>query len=93
MQKFDYGIILVEKLRGERGFLDAKNVAREGGLSPTFMGKVAQELKRIGWLKSRRGQGGGYKLADDFKKISVAEVLTFFQKPYKVCPINRIIKK
>ena len=92
MVRFDYGVVLIENLKiaglpGSR-FLDAKAVARAHKLSPSLMEKVAQELKRGGWLESRRGSGGGYKLIKN--KTSVADVINFFERPYKICPINRI---
>ncbi len=92
MVRFDYGVVLIENLKKAGspacGFLDAKAVARAHKLSPSLMGKVAQDLKNAGWLESKRGSGGGYKLAKN--EISVSDIINFFERPYKICPINRL---
>lgn len=91
-KKLDYGLVLIERLKTSGGlFLDAKKIAEEYSLPPAYMEKVAQEFKRSGWLESRRGIGGGYKLIK--QNPSVAEVINFFERPFEVCPINRIVKK
>lgn len=91
-KKLDYGLVLIERLKAANGsFLDAKTVAKDHGLPPTYMEKVAQELKQAGWLGSRRGFGGGYALLKP--EASTADVINFFERPYEVCPINRILKK
>lgn len=91
-KKLDYGLVLIERLKAANGaYLDAKKIAGEHSLPPSYMEKVAQEFKHGGWLESRRGAGGGYKLVK--KEASVADVINFFERPYEICPINRIIKK
>ena len=88
-KKIDYGLVLIECLRKGAGYLDAKTVAREHGLPESYMEKVAQEFKRVGWLESRRGAGGGYRLIKN--DISTADIINFFERPFDVCPINRIL--
>jgi len=90
MVRFDYGVILVESLKNATIFTDAKAIALTHHLSPSLMEKVAQDLRRAGWLESRRGAGGGYKLVKS--EISVSDVINFFERPYTMCPINRIVK-
>lgn len=93
MVRFDYGLVLIENLKKAPpagGFMDAKAIARAHNLSPSLMEKVAQEFKRAGWLLSKRGAGGGYKIVKN--EVSVADVINFFERPYKICPINRIVK-
>ncbi|MDO8523195.1 MAG: Rrf2 family transcriptional regulator [bacterium] len=90
-KKLDYGLVLIERLKAANGaYLDAKKIAGEHSLPPSYMEKVAQEFKRGGWLLSRRGSGGGYKLLKE--EASAADVISFFERPYKICPINRIVK-
>ena len=91
-KKLDYGLVLVESLKASNGaYLDAKKIAGEHSLPPSYMEKVAQELKQAGWLDSRRCLGGGYKLVK--AEASAADVINFFERPFDVCPINRIVKK
>ena len=93
MVRFDYGVVLIESLKKSApqagGFLDAKAVARTHSLSPSYMEKVAQELKNAGWLESRRGAGGGYRLKN--QAVSVSDLINLFERPYDICPINRIL--
>jgi len=86
MVRFDYGVILVESLKNTSSFLDAKAVARAHKLSPSLMEKVAQDFRKVGWLESRRGSGGGYRLV---KNINLKEIMDFFNPQYKFCPIIR----
>ncbi|QQG42408.1 MAG: Rrf2 family transcriptional regulator [Candidatus Giovannonibacteria bacterium] len=89
MKKFDYGVILIERLKVADGaYLDAKSVAKEHGLPTAYMEKVAQELRRAGWLEARRGIGGGYRLIK--KDLQVSELINFFERPYNICPITRL---
>ncbi|KKT56922.1 MAG: hypothetical protein UW81_C0003G0026 [Candidatus Giovannonibacteria bacterium GW2011_GWC2_44_9] len=90
-KKFDYGIVLIERLKlAEDGYLNAKSVAKKHGLPEAYMEKVAQELRRAGWLEARRGIGGGYKLIK--KDFEIFELINFFERPYNICPITRLQK-
>ena len=92
-KSFDYGVVLVERLKKANGvFLDAKSVAMAHALSPAFMEKIAQNLRRAGWLESKRGLGGGYRLKEP-NVITTQNIFEFFNKSFAVCPINRLTKK
>ena len=91
MVRFDYGVVLIESLKKSVDFTDAKAVAHAHNLSPSLMEKVAQEFRRAGWLESRRGFGGGYKLANA-GSISMEELIKFFRWPAQACPIIKKIK-
>lgn len=92
-KSFDYGIILVERLKKADGaFLGAKSIAEDHALSPAFMEKIAQNLKRAGWLESKRGLGGGYKLKEP-NIATTQNIFEFFNKSFAICPINRLNKK
>lgn len=92
-KKLDYAIILVERLRAAKDeFIDIKAVAHEYRLPPAFLEKVAQELKRVGWVESQRGRGGGYRISEIGHVITVADIINFFERPYEVCPVMRKIK-
>ena len=90
MVRFDYGVVLIESLKKNRAFLDAKAVAKAHRLSPSLMEKVAQDFKRIGWLESRRGFGGGYRLV---KKIDLGEIMNLYNSEYKFCPLLKNMNK
>ena len=87
-KRFDYGLILVESLkRRGGGFLNVGTVAKEHKISPAYLEKIAQELKRAGFMESRRGRDGGSRLT---KEVSIAELMRFFERPFEFCPIGRL---
>lgn len=90
-KSFDYGLILIERLKQKPPdeFLDVWTIAREHKIPATYLEKIAQEFKKAGWLESRRGFGGGYRLA---REVSVAELLQFFERPYEFCPLGKYAK-
>jgi Rrf2 family transcriptional regulator, iron-sulfur cluster assembly transcription factor len=50
-------------------------IAREEGLPAPVLGKVLQELVRKGLLESRRGPGGGFRLARKPQLITLRDVV------------------
>ena len=93
-RKFDYALILLEHLKKSRGgFMNIKTVAEEFKLPAAYLEKVAQELKRAGWLEGRRGFGGGYRLAKDPSAVSVESLISFYEPIYSFCPVLRDLKK
>ncbi len=91
-KRFDYGLVLIERLKQASGFIDVRTIAREHHIPEAYLEKIAQEFKRAGWLESRRGLGGGYRLIKDPATISVAELINFYERPYEICPITRITR-
>ncbi len=53
----------------------AGDVARRHGLPQAALSKIFQRLARVGVLQSRRGPGGGYRLARAPEATSLAAVL------------------
>lgn len=93
-KRVDYAIILMESLkRGEAAPINVRTIAVENDLPFTFLEKVAQELKRVGWVESQKGHGGGYRISKIGRAITVADIINFFERPYEVCPVMRKIKK
>jgi len=92
-KRFDYGLILIERLKKAEGeFLDVRRVAKDHGIPGAYLEKIAQEFRRQGWLESRRGLGGGYRLAREPEEVSVGAIINFFERPYEICPITRLQK-
>lgn len=54
--------------------LDAAAVARRCGLPAAALSKSLQRLAQRGLLESRRGPGGGYRLARSPERVTLAEV-------------------
>lgn len=92
-RKFDYSLLLLEYLKRKKGeFIDIKRISAELKLPPAYMEKVAQGLKKDGWLEARKGAGGGYSLAKDPQAVSVESLINFYAI-YPFCPVLRELKK
>lgn len=65
----------------------AAAIARELEIPGTYLAKVLRRLAREGVLESVRGAHGGYRLAGDPRRLSVARVVAPFDefRPGKVC--------
>ena len=59
----------------------AEEIARYYGISRDHLVKVIQELGRQGYVRARRGRGGGSILARDPGTITIREVVTAFEGP------------
>jgi len=89
-KRFDYGLILIERLKKEPNeFLDVRTIAKEYKIPAAYLEKVAQEFKKAGWLESRRGREGGYRL---IRETSVSDLINFFEKSYQFCPLGKYAK-
>jgi Rrf2 family iron-sulfur cluster assembly transcriptional regulator len=62
------------RLRND-GAAQAKEIAKAEGLPAPVLGKVLQELVRKGLLESRRGPGGGFRLARRPQLITLRDVV------------------
>ena len=93
-KRFDYALALVGHLKGQgRAFVGIKKAAEASGLPKAYLEKVAQELKRSGWLESRKGPSGGYRLLKDPKSVSVQALIKFYSPIQEFCPLLRARKK
>ena len=59
----------------ERGLCTIGDIARHKGIPKKFLEQILLVLKRSGYVKSRKGAEGGYRLAKPASGISVAEVV------------------
>jgi Rrf2 family iron-sulfur cluster assembly transcriptional regulator len=57
------------------GAAQGKKIAKAEGLPAPVLGKVLQELVRKGLLESRRGPGGGFRLARNPQLITLRDVV------------------
>jgi FeS assembly SUF system regulator len=78
----DYGIVLMSYMASHRERAhNAPEVADEVHLPAPTVSKLLRELAREGLLESQRGVKGGYVLARDPDRISVAEIITALEGP------------
>jgi Rrf2 family transcriptional regulator, iron-sulfur cluster assembly transcription factor len=57
------------------GAAQAREIAKAEGLPAPVLGKVLQELVRKGLLESRRGPGGGFRLARRPQLITLRDIV------------------
>ena len=59
-------------------YISVETVAQAQGIPPKFLEQILLALKRAKYLKSSKGQRGGYRLAKPADKITLAEVIRLF---------------
>ena len=62
-------------LRYDKGAVTLADIARRQGISLSYLEQLFAKLRRSGLVDSVRGPGGGYTLAMEPTKISVAEII------------------
>lgn len=87
----DYAIRLLTHLAGGEGEGTSEELARRLDIPFNHLAKLVQNLSRRGFLITRKGRGGGLKLAVDPKKINLAEVIEAIEGPIIIneCILNR----
>jgi len=64
-----------------KGLVHIKTVAADEEIPPKFLEGILLELKRAGYLTSRRGVDGGYQLARSPDEIRLGEVIRVLDGP------------
>jgi Rrf2 family protein len=59
-------------------YISIDTIARAQGIPPKFLEQLMLALKRAHFLRSTKGQHGGYALGKTPKEISLAEVIRLF---------------
>ncbi len=62
-------------LRYDKGAVTLAEIAKRQGISLSYLEQLFAKLRRSGLVDSVRGPGGGYTLAMEPNKISVAEIV------------------
>jgi Rrf2 family protein len=75
----EYGLrcLLQVARSGPEGNMTIPEIARIEGLSIPHVAKLMRSLRRGGFVKSVRGQAGGYKLTRMPEQINIGEVLAW----------------
>ena len=76
----EYGLLaLVYLARHEsEGYISIDTIAKAQGIPPKFLEQLMLALKRAHFVRSTKGQHGGYALAKTPRQISLAEVIRLF---------------
>ncbi len=77
-------------LRGEKGLVKIKDLARDLGIPYPFLAKIFPQLVRAGIVVSTRGRGGGVRFARPPHEVSLAEVIHAIEgeRFFNDCPLN-----
>ncbi len=59
----------------DEGYIPTGTIAARQGVPHQYLEQILLILKRSGYVRSRRGTGGGYRLAKGPEAITIAEVL------------------
>jgi Rrf2 family cysteine metabolism transcriptional repressor len=76
----EYALLaLVHLARHDKeGYLSVQSIALAQEIPPKFLEQILLSLKRAHYVRSIKGQKGGYALAKLPKKIALAEVIRLF---------------
>jgi len=86
-QKIHHGLLLTTELAARYAggrTVSLQEIAATAGISQGFLEQVAFALRRAGIIVGRRGAGGGYRLARDPARLTVADVLVAIEGPISV---------
>jgi Rrf2 family transcriptional regulator, cysteine metabolism repressor len=72
--------------RYRKGPVHSRQISEAQEIPPRFLEQILLLLKRAGYLKSRKGQKGGYVLAKPPDAINVAEIIRVMDGP--LAPID-----
>ncbi len=67
--------LLVLGLNYERGVVQIQRISQEQNIPKRFLEQILNDLKSAGFVRSRRGVAGGYRLAQRPEDITLASVV------------------
>lgn len=75
--KSEYGLRAIIRIAGKygNGPYSLAKIAKEEGISLSYLEKLVKKLKDAGLLESTKGVKGGYQLSKKPKEINIAQVL------------------
>jgi len=77
----DYALILLRALAHSKGFMSLRVAAKQNKLPYRYISRLAGDLKKAGFLKSREGVLGGYALTKKPKDINLLKVIELLDGP------------
>lgn len=81
--KSEYALLALSALARNygKGLISGDRLSAEQGVPKGFLQQILFALKRAGYVRSVKGQEGGYELSKDPSSITVAEIVRFFEGP------------
>ncbi len=72
--------------RKNEGPILISEIAQSEHIPQKFLESILLDLKKAGFLASKKGKGGGYYLLKDPKEINLADVMRLFDGPIALLP-------
>lgn len=86
----DYGLLFLSGLaiahREGQDFVSLKEIAKKKNLSLPYLSQIVMPLREAGFLESKEGKGGGYRLKKAPREITMMDVLQVLEG--KVSPVR-----
>ena len=81
--KVDYAVRALCEIAARSGDapVKAEEVARAQEIPLSFLENILVDLKRAGFVRSQRGQVGGYRMATPASEITIADVIRAVEGP------------
>lgn len=70
--------------------LSGKDIATRQGMPPRYLEQILQRLVRVGILRGVRGPRGGYLLAREKRRITVADICNALGEEDELAPTTRL---
>lgn len=83
-QESDYAIRIIYCLAKNQKRMDARSISEEMSVSLRFALKILGKLVNNGLVASFKGNRGGYELARPSQRITMLDVITAVEGPYKL---------
>ena len=77
----DYATVVMTCLASADGVLSAQSLAERARLETPTVSKLLKQLAQAGLVVSTRGINGGYRLAREAPRISIADIVTAMEGP------------
>lgn len=71
-------LIFLARNHKEGSYISVDTIAAAQGIPPKFLEQILLALKRAKYLRSTKGQRGGYALAKGADQITLAEIIRLF---------------
>ena len=90
-----YALRALAYLAHQKGAALSKEIAEELSISPTYLTKILQTLRKARILKATRGAKGGFVLDRDPSKVTFIEIISLFEDPkdWFACPFGQVVCK
>ena len=62
-------------LNDDGSFISLKDIAKRQGISTKYLEQIMSLLNKAGYLKTARGNNGGYQLVKDAKEYRIGDIL------------------